>query len=425
MLDSRLILAVAAAGMLFSCGNMAEESYDVRSGAQEGRLDYTAVDIGVGIRSGDLMAMANFNPGEYSAVTSGTPHGVLHVKSYDAAAQSFGEYITYPAPMDVTARTPIDFSTNLRAGSFGNRVNDLYEETTTWSSEAGAEDFASKTVVLDFWRWRKDWWVRWDGNLEAENNRVGQGPYGFNRQQLVEDLLDDVEQVASDHQPRYFIIGDEIERLLQTETTGGIAPAELSNFMAFFQQARERIRQASPNTKIGVGFRWERFANRVAPLYAADEGDDAEATLERAFEIVLMPFIERSDVVALSVYSEPGEDPANFAFLSRLEELFEVEKPVVYYEVGSPVTTVVDYQSQATFLEDFARWNSGVNVEFVAWRSLLNFDGTDTNDQMVRGRCAAFTGSERDFEIDLSNCYDGLYTSVFSSKPAFDVLAGE
>lgn len=421
----RLALSLVVFGLLFSCGNLADDTFVERTNAQEGPLDYSAIDIGVGVRSGDLMALGNFNPGEFSAVTGALPNAVLHVKAHDAAAQSFGEYLTYPAPMELGARTPVDFSNNLEAGRFGNRTDDLVEEITTWSAEAGAEDFESKTIVLDFWRWRKDWWVRWDGNLDAENNRVGQGPYGFNRKEMVDELLNDIERAAETHQPRYFIIGDEMERLLQTETTGGIAPAELSNFMAFFQDARERIRTASPNTKIGVGFRWERFVNRVAPLYAAEEGADAEVTLERAFQAVLLPFIDRSDVIALSSYTSPGEDPANFAFLTRLDELYELEKPVVYYEVGSPVVSVVNYQAQATFLGDFAQWNAGVNVEFFAWRSLLNLDGTDTNDQMISGRCNAFTSSEREFEIDVSNCYDGLYTSVFSAKPGFDVLAGE
>lgn len=406
-----------------SCGDADFTSHEVRKSSQEGGLDYAQVDRGVGVRSGDFMAFANFNPSELDNATSQVPHAMLRVKAYDVAATEFGEFLTYPAPSGVDARTAVDFKvTDVQAGRLANRTDDLVEEVSVWGADAGASEFESLSVAVDFWRWRQDWWVRWDGVLGGNNER-GQGNYGFNDRTMVEDLLDDVESIAQTHQPRYLILGEEMERLLQTETTGGIAPAEISNFMAFYQEALERVGAASPDTQVGVGFRWDRFVDRVAPLYAGDDRSEEEA-LQRAFQVVLLPFIERSDIVALSAYPD-GDESEAYASLGQVLESFEIEQPVVYYELGVPIRSSVDYPSQANTLSDFAAWNAGINVEYVAWRSLLNLDGTDTNDQMLRGRCDGFTSEARGFEVPTAFCFDGLYTSLFGSKPVFSRFVGE
>ncbi len=419
----RLIFTCVCLGLLVGCGDDESSGPSVPTKnypqlSTEDPLDYDGVELGIGVRAGDVMALSNLASERLGPVVETFPNAVYHVQSYDEAAQEFGEFVTFPAPSSVTARQPVEFTGDrASAGRHSVRVSDLDEEVTSGLAAASAGSFASTSVVLDFWRIRNDWWVRWDGLLDGGSNNVGQGAYGFSREEFVEDMLDEVEAVATNQQPRYFIIGHAMEQTVGT-ANGGIAPAELSNFTSFYIQAVERVKAASPNTKVGVGFNWDRFATQVAPLYA-EAGASETAQLDTAFETVILPLAKRSDIIALSSYTTPQDERSYYQFLRRLEDLYELEQPIVYYSVGSPVDNPVDSIAQSNYLEDFASWNAGVNVEFIAWKAMNNFDGSDTADQVVTGRCAALTGEQRQIEMELAWCYDGLFTSIFTPKDSF------
>lgn len=391
-------------------------------------------NLGVGVRSGAAVASAFFAPNVYNEVVGAIPHAVLHVQAYDEAAPTFGEYIVYSAPPETNARTASDFlGANASAGRFERRVADLYDELDTASAEAGSS-FTTQSVVLNLWRLRKDWWVRWDGNVGEEANQKGRGSYGMFRRAMYNDVLDQVEEVASTHKPAYFIVGDEMELLLAGDDGEGFSAAEWINFVQFYREAAKRIKAASPSTKVGAGINWDRFVTSVAPMYVSDGDTEHTEVLWRAFTAVVLPLAEAGDVLALKSYR--GSDDPDIAF--PLGDLTVTESyqflrhvvdrhalPIAFYSVGSPVTTSVGYLAQRNFLESFQKWTAGLEPELVAWRYLQNFDGTDTANQQVTARCEAFTTSTRQFEMPASACYDGLITSVFSTKPAFDLLAGD
>jgi hypothetical protein len=400
-------------------------------------LDLQSVDRGTGVRHGMAVATAFFAGDVYQEVTATVPNAFVYVQAYDEAAPTFGEYQVYPPPPEVMARSATDFiGMNADAGRFENRAPDIVSELETATAEGGGDGWNSVGIVMDLWRLRRDWWVRWDGNLDDEANLKGKGPYGLNRSDMAEDLLDQIES-AADQQPRYFIIGDEMGLLLKTDDGDGLSMAEFSNFMWFFQEAASRIKEQSPDTKVGVGFNWDRFVERIAPAYALESDARNLEVLDRAFQAVILPFLENgADIVALKSYRAPDDTEIEFPianltvkesyqFLRRLNALYEIDKPIVYYSVGSPVDTPVGYLRQQNYLEAFVDWNAGVEPEMVAWRSMLNFDGTDTADQQIAGRCLAFTTGDRDFEMPESACYDGLVDSVFSTKDPFTYLAGE
>ena len=230
--------------------------------------------------------------------------------------------------------------------------------------------------------------------------------------------------------------GNNVKTFLLVAALTGLSEAEFSNFMQFYRQAADRIHEQSPETQVGAGFNWDRFVSTVAPNYATGAETNHNEVLDRAFHAVILPFAEAGDIVALQSYHdldvEEIEFPVNnlpvkesYQFLRRLEPLYDLEKPIVFYAIGTPVDSPVAYLRQQNYLEQFEDWTSGVDPEVVAWRYLLNFDGTDTSNQEPSGRCLAFTESTRPFELPQSACYDGLFTSVFSAKDPFDYLAAD
>jgi hypothetical protein len=400
-------------------------------------LNLPEAELGVGVRSGGPIAAAFFKSSIYTEVVATTPHAMLHVQAYDEAAPTFGEYTSYAAPPDAMAAPATQFlGENTANARFERRVPDLFDELDAADAEAGSGGFASRSVVLNMWRLRKDWWVRWDGNLQDEANLKGKGPYGLNRTAMYDDILDQIESVAQAQKPRYFIVGDEMDLLLASDNGEGFSHADFANFMQFYRAAVDRIIAQSPETKVGAGINWDRFVANVAPLYATGNETENFEVLDRAFEAVILPIADYGDIVALKSYRGPDDESITFPvadlsvtesyqFLRRLPDLYETDAPIVFYSIGSPVSTTVGYLAQKNSLESFSQWTAGLTPELVAWRFMLNFDGTDTSDQVVSARCEAFTTSERAFEMPKSACYDGLVTSVFSKKDSFKYLAGE
>lgn len=384
-------------------------------------FSWADVEVGVGVRSGEAMGIATQRAEVLAEVSQTFPHAVLRLQTYDQGAQEVGEYLTFPAASTVISRGPVDFrASNVGAGKLSARAQDLSDEIDEFSQLADAE-FTEKSVVVDFWRLRRDWYVRWDGELGEEANTVGRGPYGFFRSDFSRSILDDIESTASSLTPEYMVVGTDMQRLIRTPEGNGVAPSEFANFMGFYQLAIERIRRASPETKIGFGINWNHFVEFVAPQYGGDGVSEIEA-LDTAFELLLLPLLERSDILALSVYAQPGDDGSSYEFLRRLESLYGLAIPVVVYEVGTPVESVVDYLRQKNFIDDFEVWMAGLPVEFVAWKGMANFDGSDTSNQEPTGRCEVFQDSARSLDMPASGCYDGLVTSIFSKKEVFTYL---
>lgn len=437
-------LSLIVALLLVACGGADDENNEApvqpeRFPALEEAepLDLSTVDLGVGVRSGGPIAAAFFADSVYRDVASVTPHAVLYLQAYDEAAPTFGEYLAYPAPAELMARPATQFiGANSDNARFEHRAADFYDEIDSATAQAGGEGFSSRTVVLDLWRLRRDWWVRWDGNLQDEANIKGKGPYGLNREAMYDDLLDQIEAVAQAQKPRYFIVGDEMDLLLAGDQGDGLSLAEFSNFLQFYEEAVARIKAQSPSTEVGAGINWDRFVENIAPVYVLGDETQNLEILDRAFQAVVLPLAEIGDIVALKSYRQGDDESITFPvgdltvadsyqFLRRIEELYEFDKPLVFYSIGAPVNTPVGYLRQRNYLESFVEWTAGLDPALVAWRMMLNFAGTDTASQEIAERCEAFTTSERDFGLPITACYDGLITSVFSKKEPFLFLAGE
>jgi len=394
-------------------------------------LDLAETTFGVTFHHGEAGILDNGEQPDQSVIDrslSVSGAGFLDLQSYDEHSWQFGEWEVHPRKSsDSDYRSPGMFRNNPGMARFENRADDLVEEVESRFGEFRNGGFDELGMILDVWRMRGDWYVRWDGTLDAEENRIGRGDYGFYRSDMREDIASQVVSAAGVHQPEYLVVGSDMERLLGRRGEPGLAPDEFSNFRQFYNDVVEGVSDSSPSTRMGIGFDWDRFARHVAPRFGDGETGEVppRETLRRAFESVVLPSARAGGLVALKTYREPSGEMEHYRFLADLDEMFDMEGiSVIWYSVGSPVESSVAYRQQRTFLEEFIEANRGVEPELVVWRSLLNFDGVDLAGQGIDGRCKAMV-EEEFFQLDRSHCFDGLFNAVFEPKGLFDFVAEE
>lgn len=426
LITRHLLIACCALGLM-ACSddnntNDDTKTYPALSAANP--LKLSDVTVGVGVRHGESVVFVENVPDQFKRVANAYDDAMLHVQLYDELAPEFGEYTYYQAPSSVTARGPSVFFDTPRLGNGDQRAKDLVTELNDALTSTGASGFQTRSVTVDFWRMRRDWYVRWDGLLDKAENTKGKGNYGFGREEMYKDALTRVVNIAKETKPKYMILGDEMELLLASDSSAGLSVGEYSNFLSFFQEAAQKIREASPGTKVGAGINWDRFATRVALGYTTkqDVTQVDTADIDYAFQVAMLPILAHADIIALKSYREPGDAPY-YAFLRRIPALYKVNLPVVFYSLGSPIENSAGAARQRNYLEDFQKWNAGVNVEAAFWGRLVNIDGTDTANQQVTGRCAALTEDEsKGFDVPKSFCYDGLFDSLFQPRPVVNGL---
>ena len=384
-------------------------------------LELSSDNLGVGFHHGEAGVLPDRDQQAIVDTAKSTfSHAFLHVQAYDEHSWEFGEWEVYP-PQNRQGSDYRDFDafkTNQRLGRLEPRSADLVDEVQGTFGEQG---FEQTGLVIDFWRMRGDWYVRWNGKLDEMVNLYGEGDYGFFRSEMVNALLDDIEAVAEDEQLDYIIIGTEMERLLATDEGEGIAPDDFSNFKRFYRKAAARIQSVAPKTKVGSGFNWDRFARRVAPAYGeVEEGEiPGDATLARAFETVILPFVEAGDILALKSYRKPEGEAGYYSFLASRNRRFDLGgTPLIWYSIGSPVDNASADRKQRTYLKEFVAWNKGLEPEIVAWNSLLNIDRTDGADKK---NCEKMVESKK-FQLDEQHCYDGLVDTLFERKDVYEYL---
>ncbi|TXD37546.1 hypothetical protein FRC98_07590 [Lujinxingia vulgaris] len=416
-----LVAAGLALGSLMACGGDEDPFAELEPAAP---LSLDKSQIGVGIHHGDALALAANRSESVEVVNATAAHGLLRVKSYDEIATVVGEYHAHPLsrfePRDANA-----FPTSgTPAGRLAARADDLVAEVDLAGQEAEVELVSELSIVVDFWRERGDWLVRWDGLLNQGTNIEGEGTYGFTRQEMVDDLIADLTEVAETHQPTWIIVGDAMDGLLAGPDGEPISEAEFEAFEDFFGQAVDAIKEASPETKVAAGFHWENITGVIAARYADGEVD--EAAIDQAFAEVVLPFVNAGDAVALRSYAVPQDMvESHYQYLRRIEVRHGVTKPVVIYSASSPISSQTAYAQQANYFTRLLEYMGGVNVELLAWERLTNIDGVDTTDQTIMGRCRTLTNPEnRVVVMEQSRCFDGLF-SLFRPKAVMDLLSAQ
>ncbi|MGM0555008.1 MAG: hypothetical protein ACQEVA_01390 [Myxococcota bacterium] len=419
------VCAVAlAVALVAACGGN-DERFPELPGAET--LDYQSQSLGVGFVHGGTQRVDLTESNNALAQTRQVAdHAVLRLDVYDLRAFSVGEYVQYPPASQDDYRGVSHFENNPGDAALSARAADLHAEVSEATQASGGQDFEKYTIVVDFWSADRQEYIPWDGNTGRPDESNG-----FYREDMRDEVIADLETVAAEIEPAYVVLGTDMERLLANEDGGRSSQVEFSNFFAFFTQARDAIKAVSPDTRVGPGINWDRFATYVAPAYAG--GEDAELgvpagneVLDEAFQATLEPLFARADIVSLESYVEPdAEAKPYYQFLRRLNDLYGLDKPVVWYSVGAPTTSAAADATQANYLRQFASWNEGVRPSLVAWRLAFNYDGTDLTGGGVGGRCDKFTSVGSGFEMPLSYCFDGLFSSVLRAKAPYDLLAEE
>lgn len=408
------------------CGDDAEPEAPERFPAleQASPLEYRSDAFGVGFHHGATVRLTpGASPdGVLERASKVVDHAFLHVSAFDEYASTYGEFLYYSAPAGVSARGAQHFRTNPDDARFEPRADDLFAEVEAAMADSGA-DFASYSVVLNLWNSRSTGYVAWDGLTTRPD-----GSFGLYTEAMRESLIAQISAVAAAHKPRYFIVGDAMERLAAPGNPV-FSEIEFSNFMLFFQEAVAAIHAASPQTQVGAGINWDRFVAEVAPrFYAGAEPREPGAPvtneeLDAAFQATILPLLDAGDILSLKSYTTlDAANPGAYQFLRRTHQLYGVDKPLVWYSVGSPVDSRAGYTQQGQYLERFAQWNAGLEPEMVAWTALMNIDGADVGTGEVAGQCSGLTGTANDFEIPLVRCFDGLFSSSLQPKAVFNAL---
>jgi|SRR5690554_101431 len=408
------------------CGDDAEPKAPERfpALAEASPLEYRSDAFGVGFHHGATVRLtpgASQN-GVLERASKVVNHAFLHVSAYDEYAATYGEFLYYSAATGTPARGAQHFRSNPDDARFEPRADDLFAEVESAMADSGS-DFGSYSVVLDLWNSRNTGYVPWDGLTTRPA-----GTFGLYTQAMHESLIAQISAVAAEHKPRYFIVGNAMERLAAPGSPV-YSETEFSNFMLFFQDAVAAIHAASPQTKVGAGIDWDRFVAEVAPRFhpvgePREEGAPVtNEELDAGFQALILPLIDAGDILSLKSYTTvDAANPGAYQFLRRTNQLYDVDKPLVWYSVGSPVNSRAGYTQQGQYLERFAQWNAGLEPEMVAWNSLMNIDGADVGTGEVAGQCSGLTGTANDFEIPLVRCFDGLFSSSLQPKAVFNVL---
>jgi hypothetical protein len=200
-------------------------------------------------------------------------------------------------------------------------------------------------------------------------------------------------------EPDYLVLATEINILYQ------VNPAEFSEFVLLFQEARNRVRTISPKTKTGVSHHMDMlFAFQQLPILERLQPQD---------------FIGLTSypnwLVSEGLYRSVQDIP--LWYYRRLRLL--IAKPIVFTELGWPTGGRSSLEEQRQFVERLPELMRGVNPELVTWA--LQHDAKHFQTRWLNERQVAIL---RGYQVDPEVLFDELNTMGLLSwdgppKPSF------
>lgn len=347
----------------------------------------------------------------------------------------------------------------LENSRFAARLDALIDEAQ------GALTVTDEVVVLDLMRLSDGqragsptpYLLSWDDTVRPIEN------YGFWRAEYRNAVLAQIEAAARAQKPAYFVVGAEMDRLL--DMPGGAS--DYANFVTFFREAYATIKRESPETRVGAGLDWLRLvqdrarletlsgseipaslevepglAVDCAPFMASDPATDdttrdvRRACMDKTFlryvepllrqpvpveipaegagtEIVLQ-YVRTADVLALAALgtnSDFGNSPATAPedLLATLRP-WSQEFPVAWYEINWRVSGPVGAAQQNAWIRTLIARSGGVRTELLSWGLLKDLTSND---------CTKLT---TDLGAPASVCYAGMWTSSTAPKDVYDTF---
>ena len=224
-------------------------------------------------------------------------------------------------------------------------------------------------------------------------------PPSFGDDEVQARFLADVGSLAGLH-PDYLVLATEVNFMHY------VNPQEFARFVPLYQAAYQKVKEISPQTRIGASFHLDLF-------FAAEDQDLVQ-------QIGPQDFVGFTTYPAWTVYKglypQAGQIPS--AYYDRIRDAVP-DLPVVFSEVGWPSSGPGSDQDQADFVASLPRLMQNVRPELITWSMLhdVNFfnAGTLTPEQADVIRSFNVTPEEL---FDQLNSM-GLLTREGPAKPAW------
>ena len=183
-------------------------------------------------------------------------------------------------------------------------------------------------------------------------------------QENKDKYLAGMAQYVSKYNPKYFGIGIEVNWMYRDN------PDLFNEFVGFFNEAAEKLKVISPNTKIFTVFQLEQMKGLQGGLYAKTNNEPVQWDLINRFP--------KADVIAFTsypglIYKTPGDIPTDY-YTSISQNVL---KPVIFTEIGWSRTTVASGwisspERQAEFINRFFNLTKDIKPDVVIWSFLYD-----------------------------------------------------
>jgi hypothetical protein len=195
---------------------------------------------------------------------------------------------------------------------------------------------------------------------------------------------------AEEYKPEYMAFGIEVNILYEK------SPEDFEDFVSFYSEVYDAVKQASPNTKVFTIFQLERMKGLHGGLFGGTN-DPANT------QWVLINRFPKSDIIAFTtypglIYKDPSEIPRDY----YTEIGSHTSNPIAFTEVGwhsdaSPAGWESSEAEQAQFISRFFNLTENLDKEIVIWSFMYDQDTVEPFKSM------------------------GLYQSDGTAKQAWDV----
>ena len=172
-------------------------------------------------------------------------------------------------------------------------------------------------------------------------------------------------EFAKKYQPKYLGLGIEVNIMYEK------SPDDFEEFVVFYNEVYDAVKEVSPNTKIFTVFQLEKM--KGLSLWGTEEYDPDKAHWELIDEF-------KSEIVAFStypglVYNHPSEIPEDH----YTEIKSYTKKPIAFTEIGwhaaaSPEGWESSNAEQAEFIKTFFNLTEDLDMKIAVWSFLYDPD---------------------------------------------------
>lgn len=192
---------------------------------------------------------------------------------------------------------------------------------------------------------------------------------------VKQSYKDGAAQFASTYRPAYLAFGIEVNVLYDQ------SPADFENFVGFYGEVYDAVKEVSQTTKVFTIFQLERMKGLNGGLFGG-ENDPANA------EWFLLDRFPKSDIAAFTTYPDLiFKDPSEIPLDYYSEIGAHTTKAIAFTEMGWHTAPVPpgwegSEEKQANFVRLFFNYTQSLDKEFAVWSFLYDQNATVPFDSM-------------------------------------------